>query len=93
MKKSKLPVILICTALFLSGCKTVSRSYEKAEAMARKKSNTVFNPKAVYQIPPGGAWLEDLVDIETEKRQGPIFVPGGTIVYYDADVVDGEISE
>lgn len=61
--------------------------------MARKKSSTIFNPKAIYQIPPGGIWLEDLVDLEAGERQGPIFVPGGTIVYYDADVVDGEISE
>ena len=76
MKKSKLLPILICIPLLLTGCATVSRQYEKAAKVAKKKTNTTFNPKAVYQLPPGGAWLEDLIDIETKKRQGPVFVAG-----------------
>ncbi len=70
---------------------SVSKAYETASVMAKRDSNSTFNQSAVYQIPPGGAWLEELVDMSTTNRTGPIYVPAGAIVYYDADLVDGEL--
>jgi hypothetical protein len=53
----------------------------------KKNSESVFNPQAVYQIPPEGLWLTDLVDAATDTRTGPIYVLPGTLVVYDAESV------
>lgn len=45
--------------------------------------SAIFNPEAVYQIAPEGAWMTDLVDDATRQRTGPIYVPPGTLLIYE----------
>jgi hypothetical protein len=56
--------------------------------VARKNSRSIFNPEAVYQVDARGMWVENLVDAATKKKTGPILLPAGTTVYYDAKLVN-----
>ena len=47
-----------------------------------------FNPGAIYQVPPEGAWMNDLVDDATKRRTGTIWVPPGTLLVYDSGEVN-----
>ena len=53
----------------------------------RENSAAVFNPQALYLIPPEGAWLPDLVVRTTGERTGPIFVPPSSIVGFNPELV------
>jgi len=71
----------------LSGCVTMERKIENFEEEMRENSAAVFNPQALYLIPPEGAWLPDLVVRTTGERTGPIFVLPSSIVGFNPDLV------
>lgn len=85
MKYILLPIIL-SASIFLSGCVNVSRL---ANNQMKEQSNSIFNPEALYQVPPDGLWVESLVDISQDPpiETGPMFIPPGSIIGYDITLV------
>ena len=51
------------------------------------KRDTTFNPAALYRVPAGGIWTRDLIDDDTGKKQGRMFVLPGTFLIYDTDEI------
>tara|TARA_X000001382_G_C3161479_1_gene176421 strand:- start:535 stop:798 length:264 start_codon:yes stop_codon:yes gene_type:complete len=83
IKKCILLKTMICVTLLLSGC---------GIGINRDKSKHIFNPQALYQVPPQGLWADDLVEIKEEEktRTGRIFLIPGTIIGYDPELVSYE---
>lgn len=72
-------MLLVVTG-FLSGC-----------VSGRKPvANSIFNPEAIYGVPPEGLWVEDLVDLSKDPpvHTGKIFLIPGTVVAYDPEEVN-----
>lgn len=79
--------MILALASSFTGCVTMKKKIENFEEEMRDNSKAVFNPQALYLIPPEGAWLADLVVRTTGERTGPIFVPPSSIVGFNPDLV------
>lgn len=84
----KLLMILVTTSL-LTGCASMmeKKTIENYEEVLRDNSHTVFNPQALYIIPPEGVWVPDLIVRATGERTGPIYVYPSSIVGFNPDLV------
>ena len=53
-------------------------------------ADSIFNPEAIYGVPPEGVWIDDLVDLSKNPpvHTGRIFLIPGTIVAYDPEEVN-----
>ena len=76
MKKFLQLIILISAIGCLSGCMSAARP-------------VAYNPEAVYKGPSLGMWITGLIDADTGKIQGKMFVPPGVFLFTDGS----EISE
>lgn len=63
------------------------RKIENYEEILRDNSHEVFNPQALYLIPPEGMWVPDLIVRATGERTGPIYVYPSSIVGFNPDLV------
>lgn len=52
-----------------------------------KKSKAVFNPEGLYVVGPQGLWVENLTELPGMKYTGPIYLPPGTSIGYDPELL------
>lgn len=62
-------ITIFCTLGWLSGCTSAGRP-----------GHVTFNPEAVYRIPASGKWMEGLIDADTGRIQGKMYVPPGCLL-------------
>jgi hypothetical protein len=81
LKKWILLTTTVSVMFLLTGC---------GIGVNRDKSKHLFNPEALYQVPPEGLWANDLVEVQKKERTGRIFLIPGTIIGYDPELVHYE---
>jgi len=69
--KKILPLIILASALAcLNGCTSTARP-------------VTYNPEAVYRVQADGMWTKGLIDDDTGKIQGKMYVPPGVFLITD----------
>lgn len=63
---------------------------DKYNEKMEETSKAIFNPNGAYMLPAGDTWLPDLLYLDSSNEwshTGPIRIPSGTSLVYDADLI------